>query len=110
VSEAEPNTPRPQDEVSAIEQETDHLARTIDKAREAVHRARQADSMASPGAEFRPEPEPETPAEPEPETPTEPEPEPDKTAEDDAEDEADADDAAASSDTQPKVAHRRRPG
>ena len=39
----------PQDRLRLIEEETDRLADRIDEAREAVHKAEKADSMASPG-------------------------------------------------------------
>lgn len=43
---------RPEDDVSEIERETAHLAQTIEHAREAVHRARLADSMALQGEDY----------------------------------------------------------
>lgn len=47
----QPEHARPVDHVRGIEKETVHLEQTIDQAREAVQRARRANSMAAPGAE-----------------------------------------------------------
>jgi len=47
MSEPEPKTP--QERLRRIEEETAQLDRDIDEAREAVHRAGQADSMAYAG-------------------------------------------------------------
>lgn len=46
---------RPEESVREIEREIDHLDETIDDAREAVVKARDAGSLASPG-ERQPEP------------------------------------------------------
>lgn len=50
MSESE-SEPTPQQRVRRIEEETDRLAEHIEQARDAVHRAGRADSMAEPGAE-----------------------------------------------------------
>ena len=43
---------RPEDGLREIEQETAHLAQTIDHARDAVRRAQSAGSMAAPGEDY----------------------------------------------------------
>lgn len=47
------------EDVREIEQATEHLEHTLERAREAVQRASRADSMSTPGTENTlPEPEP----------------------------------------------------
>lgn len=49
---------KPEERVRRIEEETECLEHDVDELREAAHRARRADSLASPGQE-QPLPEPE---------------------------------------------------
>lgn len=54
-----PNETRPEDRLRTIEEETRNLNRDIDRAAEAVHRAKAANSLASPGEDYSNEPEPD---------------------------------------------------
>lgn len=51
---------KPEERVRRIEEEAEYLEHDVEELREAAHRARRADSLASPGQEHQlPEPEPQ---------------------------------------------------